>query len=553
MSAPQTPTASRDSECAALAPLLALRGVGALDAAESARLDAHLATCAACQADAALDDALATQIRQALSAPAAAPLRLADILAAVAPAPGDRPQSVAPPSPKSAPRGVAGWWLGRRWAGGLSALAAAVAVIVLATYVFGAFRGALGSRRVVTPAPTLSPLLAQQTVYVPTGMGVYALRASDGALRWTYPGGIDQTPVTQGQAIFSLTLDHNTLYALAAPLGGDGASLLALNANSGALRWRVSIPNLWIDAYPQFSSLLLTNRLLIVAMRGPGLATAHDNGRVSAYSIAQGGLAWSRPLDEAPVSSPAASGGTVYIGTTGHVVALNAASGAQRWTSPIIPGARQEGAPPEGINTSVALTAAGKTVYVLAERLITPASAITSGAWSPNYYALSASDGSHLWLTSDFRSAWGQAATPAVDGGYSYIPFMGGLSAFALSNGMGWRFMPDDSQIGGETMTGAAVSGGVVYTTDLSGVRYSHDGVTTWENFTYAVRASDGVELWRAPTNGGLSALAPVVGSGVILAPSMGGVWTLRAGDGHALWRFLPPAGGPVGSPLFSA
>src|SRR5690349_19518075 len=52
----------------------------------------------------------------------------------------------------------------------------------------------------VVPNAPLSPTLASQTVYLPADDGVYALRASDGALRWAYPAGIDKTPNVHPQS-----------------------------------------------------------------------------------------------------------------------------------------------------------------------------------------------------------------------------------------------------------------------------------------------------------------------------------------------------------------
>src|SRR6185437_4999298 len=83
----------------------------------------------------------------------------------------------------------------RRWRVGLIAIAVIV-VIAIASGVVHIYHVTPNPNDVlhVVPNAPLSPTLASQTVYLPTDDGVYALAASDGALRWAYPAGIDKTP-----------------------------------------------------------------------------------------------------------------------------------------------------------------------------------------------------------------------------------------------------------------------------------------------------------------------------------------------------------------------
>ncbi len=101
-----------------------------------------------------------------------------------------------------------------------------------------------------------------------------------------------------------------------------------------------------------------------------------------------------------------------------------------------------------------------------------------------------------------------------------------------------------------QAMAGTAVSGGVVYTTDVGGVTVYSDGLTFEENCTYAVRASDGVELWRTPTNAGTMAATPTVADGLVLASGGDELRAFDAGDGHPLWQYVPPGGSLTASPL---
>jgi outer membrane protein assembly factor BamB len=543
----------RSPEHDAIAPLLALRDTGLLDADEAAHVERHLAFCAICQRDAALDGALAGHLRRALlpsgqAASTLSALTMEEIMR-TAEEPGTTSAiSDVPEAPAAAERPIIRQRSAvSRWGSGLSAIAAVLALVTFAAYIFGRF-APMGGVDLVAPTPTLSPLLAQQTVYLPTDVGVYALRASDGAVRWTYPDGIAKTPIMQSQAICGLAFDGATLYALAAASDNpsqDGAQLLALNTSDGALHWSKNIPGLGS------ASLLKVGNLLIVAPLGPALPNiAQSAWTVEAFSATNGKQVWSRALDEAPLSNLAATGGFIFIGTTGHVIALNASNGVIRWTSGIVPGAYQQGTKPANFNSSVALAASGDWVHVLAKRQIITDSGAT---WEANYYELAAADGSHALRGGYENDPGGEMVfAPAPTSDMVFLPVFGGVSAYSvgLSPRDEWDFTPDGSTHRDHVMTGAAVSDGVLYATDLDGAPVSHDGVTALETFTYAIRAADGVELWRAPTNGGLGALSPVAASGLVVAPSRGQVKALRAGDGHQVWVFVTPAGSAVGAPL---
>lgn len=549
-------------ECAALASLLALRDTGMLDAEEADIVERHVASCDACQRDTALDAALAGHLREALishvSVESALTVRqIADAVAerdAADSVVGDAGEEERPGAVRCAAmrwHGTAGRF------GGLSALAAALAVVLLATYIFGSHHAGTTHPGPVAPTVTLSPRLAQETVYLPTGNGIYALRASDGVVRWVFPAGITTVPMLTLQTIFGLSLDHGTLYALTtAPEGASfvyhGPRLYALNAINGSVRWNVSVPD------PSAASLLQVGRFLVVAPLGSG-AQAHfsvDNQTILAFDTANGNLVWRRTLDEPTYSRPVADGGSVYIGTTGHVVALSAADGTVRWTTPIVPSAQQEETNPANSNSSVALAVSSGRVYVLAKRAMKQGSG-PSGAWEStweaNLYALAASDGSHIWRDSVENDPWGTAFAPTLVGDTAYVPFDGGITAISLAGStpeQHWRFIPEGSTMPNAAMAGAAVSGGIVYTTELTGVIAHRDGLTFQENCTYAVRASDGAELWRTPSDGGTMAAPPVVADGLVFAPAAATLRVFRAGDGRPFWQYIPPGGSLTATPL---
>lgn len=547
MSAPQTPTTSRDSECAALASLLALRDTGMLDATESARVDRHLTTCAACQADAALDDALASHLRRALIAPpnTAPTLSMREIMRASDTAAPRSMRGAGSALVEAAERRIPhAYPISHRWGTGLSALLAAVVVIVFAASMFGSLGSRLsGNRRGVTPALTVSPLLAHQTVYVPTETGIYALRASDGALRWAYLPTKIKTSLNHTPIIRGLTLDGDMLYALATTSNNfphPDSALLALDARTGAVRWRVAIPDLGWASLLRVGNLLIVTPAMTAGLYEMG---SPFNQTLLAYSATNGQRLWSRKLTEPPLSASVTANGALYTATSTQLIALDAASGALRWTTPIVPSASQQGTMPASYNSSVALAAAGPYVFVLTKRDIWSG---RTDSWEANVYEIAAADGTHIVRNGFEQEPQSAAFPPALGGNQLFAPVFGGLSAFSTgaSPKLQWRFIPTGAPDGGMAMTGGAYVSGVVYVTGVFTVL--DNNVEYQRNYTYAVRASDGAQLWRSQIYGDVGALTPVVASGMVFTPAGGTLLALRAADGQRLWKYPSPGGSVI-------
>lgn len=431
----------------------------------------------------------------------------------------------------------------RRWRVGLIAIGV-IAVIALAIGVLYHATAQRNDVLHVVPNAPLSPTLASQTVYLPTDDGVYALRASDGTLRWAYPAGIDKTPNVHSQSALGLALDGATLYVLATATdtGQWQTTLTALDVSDGAPRWSVSPPAM------MRGSLVQVGRLLIVAALGPYPGALPTAWTAEAYSAASGHLVWSRALEAPPLAKLSSSDGEVYIGTAKSLVALDALTGAPRWSTNIIPSAYQEGTRPADANTAVALIASGNRVYVLAKRVVAQGNGTT---WEANVYQIDATNGTHIERISYGNEPFDSAFAPSVSGATLIAPVFGGMMANAVgAGGAEWRFMPDSSAAQGQAMTGGSIAYGMIYATDLTGVLASEHDVTAQYNFTYAVRASDGAEMWRAPTNGGLLAEPPVVASGVVLVPCGTVLRALRASDGRPLWTYIAPSAPKIVSPV---
>lgn len=550
-----TNSPARSPACAALAPLLALRDTGALDPAEEVAVREHLAGCATCRADADLDTRIAASLRRVLHADAmpagAPPLSAEQIIAAAAAedaAPGRGAFAPAHPtvwSPRSS--GMP------RWLAGVPALAAVLLVAVLAAFIF-ASRGSGRTGVVPSATATLSPSLAQRTVYIPTDVGLYALRASDGQVRWTFPAGIDHTPIQAMAAVSSVLLDHGTLYVcvtadpntLAAAQQYSG--IFALRASDGKRLWRV--PTL----FGCVGHLTLADGTLYAIPNPQDTFTQADSSlAVAAIRASDGKPLWGTSLPDPGIAGPVVVGDRVVVATISHLIALRRSDGHILWSTPIVPGAQQEGTDPSSYNDSVAITADGDKLLVLGKRLLTRGDSSHSAAWEANLYLISAADGTHLLRTSVENDPWSIAYPPVVAGDVVYVQWGAGMTALSLPSStldQVWRFIPAQAASQNEAMTGAAVAGGVVYTTDLFGVLSDHNGKRVTQNCTYAVRASDGRELWRTPTDAGQDARTPTVADGVVFAPAGGTLLALRASDGGVLWRYVPVGGGPVRTPV---
>lgn len=212
-----------------------------------------------------------------------------------------------------------------------------------------------------------TPAVQGGVVFVGSRDGfLYALRAADGSLvwkskagvrmfRWISYGGIRGSPVLVGATVAVggcdgrvraldsragrrlWTFDTGTEGCYSSPalasgtlyVGSDGVSgthLFALDARTGALRWKFPSPT-QIFATP--------------AVDGGVVYVHARNDHVYALRAADGSVAWKAPApsaqDEASAfadmakSSPAVGLGRVFVGVDRELLALDAGTGAVRW------------------------------------------------------------------------------------------------------------------------------------------------------------------------------------------------------------------------------
>jgi outer membrane protein assembly factor BamB len=150
-----------------------------------------------------------------------------------------------------------------------------------------------------------SPVVANGVVYAGSSSGrLYAMNAATGALRWRFAtGNVESSSAVADGVVYTGTLVHK---------------VYALNAATGARLWTFTAG----DAVS--SSPAVANGVVYFGSA---------DGRVYALNAATGTPLWTFTTGSVVGSSPAVANGVVYIESLDHnVYALNAATGTRLWT-----------------------------------------------------------------------------------------------------------------------------------------------------------------------------------------------------------------------------
>ena len=350
-----------------------------------------------------------------------------------------------------------------------------------------------------TPAPTtpklaLNPQLASETLYVinaspsaisATGWSLTALNALTGAVRWKLPtGGMIGKPVIANGVIYF------------APQDGY---VYAVDAATGKLRWRfqrtVNISQtVGLDGYP--------------ALDGDTLYVASDGGAVYALDAQTGQQRWlfTLPQHGHMYAAPAAGNGLVYVSSAGGAntfYALDEATGKVVWQL----------TEPEGFDSYPLL--AGKTVYAGA-----------NAYYQASLYALDAQTGKIRW---QFQAPNLVIARPALDGDHLFIGVTDSTvrAVNAQTGKAGWSAAIGDQLTVAGIPTGAApvVADGVVYAGGQNAL-------------VEALDEASGAVKWRQTVDGPVDS-APAVADGAVYATTENGsVYAFRASDGALSWKY---------------
>jgi len=357
---------------------------------------------------------------------------------------------------------------------------------------FYALRARDGTRRWVrrtTPHPNVyagqivssaavARVRGERTVYFGGGKTLYALRAADGSIRWKHelrpqagprdPTEIESSPVVVGDLVVVGWDVHNST-------AGEPAGVLALDAATGALRWRrVLAPTVGEDATGSgcadvWSSPTVDEaRRLVFVGTGNCVTSPRGYGRfaeaVVALDLDDGSVRWSfQPhppnrddLDFAGAPNLFEAGGRALVGLGGKdgtYYALDRDTGTPVWTAPVV----EPGLTNPGSNYS---TGGFIGPTAVADGIIAGGTAI-GGA--PYLHALDASTGAIRWQQPIAAPTYG---APAVGGG---VVVIGGtdFTMRALDLATGQVLWSDE--VSGAVSGGPAIVGDDVFA--VAGIR----------------------------------------------------------------------------------
>jgi outer membrane protein assembly factor BamB len=307
--------------------------------------------------------------------------------------------------------------------------------------------GAVRWRVSLEPITTLA--LVNNVLYAGTDVGVYALNALDGAIRWHR---------YQGNApIVGLAVQNNIVYTTT-----QGGVIQALNASDGAVRWGVSAgfqlnnmtldgdrllvsslfgtleawglngDMLWIQQVNDvvFSRVVADNDLLFLAENLPGGNPSLPH--LVAFSR-DGQLAWDIvPGHEGPLAAPVVTtDGLVYTADSQGVYAIDPLKGAARWQ-------QYTGSIPQ--SAQHALTAAGNVVMLC---LVT---FLSGQQFQGQVQAYSMGEGKPYWQAALEKGTTVSSTGCQGFGGMLVVEALGRLYALNTSSGSQlWENRLDDS------------------------------------------------------------------------------------------------------------
>jgi outer membrane protein assembly factor BamB len=238
-----------------------------------------------------------------------------------------------------------------------------------------------------------------------------------------------------------------------------------------------------------------------------------------------GTLKWSFPTYNSVFSSPAVADGNVYFGSNDeNVYAVNASTGSLAWS---FPATNTVGASPAVYNGNVYIADDNAIVYALN-------TASGTQNWSDNLtYSCSVGTISSRLVRPPQYVGSQTVSSPSVSDGVVFIGYNN--SVYALHGETGatiWSAQLSDQSCG--VPSSPAVANGVLY-------------IGSQDNNVYALNARNGTILWSYTTGGPIGS-SPAVANGVVYVGSDdGNIYALNASTGALIWNF------PTGSDIVSS
>ncbi len=328
--------------------------------------------------------------------------------------------------------------------------------------------------------------------------------------------------VTGGQ-VWSSPVHHQGLVFV----GSDDGALWALDAETLKPRWKIHT-----GGRVRSTPAVAGDTLFFSSDDGTLRAVALSGVEKWRFDLGDGSFARVLPHTQPPYaydylsSSPVVHDGVVYAGSAGgHLYAVEAASGRQRWrfdteapirSTPVVDGGTVYFG---GWDHHVyALTAGeGKEVWRFDTGGVVQASPalgggrVYIGSRNPKVFALDRKDGSKIWEHLHEDGSWVES-TGVYDDGNVYVGSSDALvlQAFDAATGkVRWSY-----RTGGWSWATPVVAGDTVYIGAISAYPYYFEGVTL-ERGLHAVDRRTGARLWTFPTR----ALPGFVTGGVFSRP----------------------------------
>lgn len=223
--------------------------------------------------------------------------------------------------------------------------------------------------------PDAAAAVGDGVVVAPLGDLLVGLDPSSGAERWRRrPGDQLGAPVlTDGTAYLNV---------------GEPGTVVAFNSVSGEQTWARGI-----GGWAPHGVAVADGRVYAVADR-------EDGGDIVALDAASGAERWRRPLEYEPTSRPAVGDNGIFVGTEGGLAAF-ARDGTSRWTFPYT---TREETPVDSYWSGSAPALADRTVYL--------------GAPDGRVYAIDAETGDERWAFWTWNAVSGD---PVVAGDTVYV------------------------------------------------------------------------------------------------------------------------------------
>ncbi len=317
-----------------------------------------------------------------------------------------------------------------------------------------------------------SPSVLNGVAYVGSSDGnLYAVRANDGSLVWKFAtkGPVTSSPAVADGLVFVASLDGN---------------VYAIDAGTGQRRWSFQTNGERRFTAPGMHGMIPSNELMpdpfdvflsSPALSGGMLYVGSGDHNVYALDAATGALRWKFTTGNVVHASPAVSGGTVYVGSWDrYFYALDAKSGALRWKF-------QTGNDTKIYNqVGIAGSAAvgNGLVYF--------------GCRDSFFYALDAKTGTLRWKQ-DHHGSW-VVASPAISGDTVYFTTSDEKVFWAVDAATGAaRFTVP---YGAFAFSSPSLAGGTVY-------------FGTFDGRLYAVDSHTGAIVARFATDGSIANLPP--------------------------------------------